>query len=214
VHALKTIKPRPGPRNPSETERRNHELLDRALDIFLEHGFEQTTIEAVAAAVGMAKRTVYLRYGNKLGLFKAAIRRAFDRSLMPISNLQVVARDNLEDNLFRIARILVNNAMSPKAVSLMRVINTESHRVPEIGACLYEQGIKPTTAYLADLFRHRMTPIGKKAIDADDAALAFLQLILGSPARPAAWHTYINDTMIEEHTQYCVKLFLHGLLQD
>src|ERR1700741_4382346 len=77
---------RPGPGRPtrSQADRRNLELLDKALELFFVNGFEGTSIDAITASVGMAKRTVYARYGDKLTLFKAALRRAIDLWIVPI----------------------------------------------------------------------------------------------------------------------------------
>jgi TetR/AcrR family transcriptional repressor of mexJK operon len=41
-----------------QAEERQAELLNCALDMFLDRGYEQTTIEAIAAAVSMTKRTI------------------------------------------------------------------------------------------------------------------------------------------------------------
>ena len=65
-------------RGPGRPTLSNEELLDTALDLFLENGFERTSIEAICSAAGMAKRTVYARYGDKTSLFQAAINRAID----------------------------------------------------------------------------------------------------------------------------------------
>ena len=54
-------RPRAGRPTREQAEARHAELLDRALDHFLDKGFEQATIEAIAADVGMTKRTVYAR---------------------------------------------------------------------------------------------------------------------------------------------------------
>jgi hypothetical protein len=47
---------------------------------------------------------------------------------------------------------------------------------------------------------------------ADEAALAFLHLIVGGPASTAAWGVVLDDDAIDRHTRYCVRLFLHGAL--
>ena len=62
--------PRRSPGRPTRAQaiERDRELLDTALNLFLEHGFERTSIEAITAAVGMAKRTIYSRFGDKRGL--------------------------------------------------------------------------------------------------------------------------------------------------
>ena len=71
---------RQGPGRPTLS---NEELLDKAVDLFLEKGFERTTIDAITASAGMAKRTVYLRYGDKTALFKAALQRAIEDWIVP-----------------------------------------------------------------------------------------------------------------------------------
>lgn len=207
-------KPRRGPgrTTPSQTRLRNLELLDKALDLFLEKGFERTTIDGIAAAVGMAKRTVYLRYGNKTGLFKASLQRAIEEWIVPIDRLRAAETGNAEETLLRIGQILVANIMSPAGLRLMRITNAESGRMPEIGAFTYKQGTAPTIAYLTDLIRRRIRPRGVEVPDPEEAAMAFLYLVVGGPASVSAWGMVLDETTIDHHTHYCVHLFLYGLV--
>ena len=202
----------PGRQTPGQTEQRNMELLEKALGQFLEKGFERTTIDAVSASVGMAKRTVYLRYGNKTGLFKAALQRAIEEWIVPVERLRAAETDNAEETLLRIGQILVANIMSPAGLRLMRITNAESGRMPEIGAFTHEQGTAPTTAYLTDLIRRRIRPDGIEVPDPAEAAMAFLYLVVGGPASMTAWGIVLDERAIDRHTRYCVQLFLHGLL--
>jgi TetR/AcrR family transcriptional repressor of mexJK operon len=203
---------RPGRRTPVQTKQRNLELLDKALDQFLEKGFERTTIDGITASVGMAKRTVYLRYGNKTKLFKASLQRAIEEWIVPVDRLRAAETDNAEETLLRIGQILVANLMSPAGLRLMRITNAESGRMPEIGAFAYRQGTEPTIAYLADLIRRRIRPEGIEVADPEEAAMAFLYLVVGGPASMTAWGIVLAETAIDRHTRYCVRLFLHGLL--
>src|SRR5690606_36361585 len=77
-----------GKRRPGRPSLSNEELLDKALDLFLEQGFERTSIDAITAAAGMAKRTVYARYGDKTNLFKAALKRAISEWIVPVDRLR------------------------------------------------------------------------------------------------------------------------------
>lgn len=202
---------RPGPGRPrrDQVEQRNAELLDRALDLFLERGFERTTIDAIAASVGMAKRTVYARYDDKAKLFRAALQRAIDEMVVPVEKLRAAEREGVEECLLAIARILVDNLMSPEGLRLMRITNSESYRMPEIGAYTYDRGTRQTIAYLADLFRRLRTGQGAEMPDAEDAAIAFLNL-LGGSARTAAWGMEPDPAEIQRQTRYRVGLFIHG----
>ena len=199
-------------RGPGRPTLSNEELLDTALDLFLENGFERTSIEAICSAAGMAKRTVYARYGDKTSLFQAAINRAIDEWIVPVSQLRASETDNLEETLLRIGQILLANILSPAGIRLLRLTNAVSGTMPEIAANNTQMGTGPTLAYLADLFRRRLLPKTAPEADADEAALAFLHLVIGGPANTAAWGVVLDEEALARHARYCVHLFLHGLL--
>lgn len=191
----------------------NEALLDKALDLFLEQGFESTSIDAITAQVGIAKRTVYLRYGDKESLFKAALQRAIEEWIVPVERLRAAECADLEGSLLAIGQILVDNILNPAGLRLLRLTNAESGRMPEIGAYTVRLGTDPTIAYLADLFRRHLGHDGSGFKEAEDAAEAFLHLVVGGPANAAAWGVMRDKAAIDRRTQYSVRLFLHGLQQ-
>jgi len=46
-------------------ERTRREILDRALELFMEHGYHDTSLADIAAAVGCSKATVLYHFANK-----------------------------------------------------------------------------------------------------------------------------------------------------
>jgi AcrR family transcriptional regulator len=200
---------RRGPGRPSLS---NEELLDKALDLFLEQGFERTSIDAITAAAGVAKRTVYQRYGDKDSLFKAALQRAIEEWIVPIEELRAAECDDTEQCLLNVGRILVANIMNPAGLRLMRITNAESGRMPEIGAYTYHHGTGRTIDYLADLFRRRIGPDSMEAEHWSAAAIAFLYLVVCGPPTMTAWGMSLDQQVIDSHTAFGVHLFLNGLL--
>lgn len=188
------------------------ELLARALDLFLEKGFERTSIAEITASLGMAKRTIYVRYRNKIGLFKASLERAVQEWIVPVGRLRAAETEDLEETLLGVGEILVANALSPAGVRLMRVTNAESGRMPEIATLTSKLGTQPTVEYLADLIRRRIRPGGNQVPDPEEAANAFLDLVVGGPAYLIAWGITLDEEAINKHTRYRVRLFLRGLL--
>lgn len=193
-------------------DQRNIELLDKAMDIFLDKGFERTTIDEIAVAASMAKRSIYARYKDKAAIFKAALQRAIDHWLVTDDELRAAETSDLEETLRRIAYILVVKVQSPEGLRLVRITNTESYRMPEIGVYNYRRGSRQTVAYLVDLFRRRLDPDASRPVDAEDAALFFLTLVMGGPARLTSWGEALDAAAMREHAHYCVELFLRGLL--
>jgi AcrR family transcriptional regulator len=56
-------------------EARPGELLEAALDLFVEKGFTATRVEEVAARAGVSKGTLFLYFPSKEELFKAVVRQ-------------------------------------------------------------------------------------------------------------------------------------------
>src|SRR5438874_443105 len=60
-------------------------VLDAAFELFLEHGYDGTSMEAVARAAGITKPVVYDCFASKEELFTALLRREETRVLGQIA---------------------------------------------------------------------------------------------------------------------------------
>jgi AcrR family transcriptional regulator len=63
-------------------ERRRPLVLDAAYELFLENGFERTSMDAIAAAAGVSKPVVYDCFSSKDELFTAMLDREEERILV------------------------------------------------------------------------------------------------------------------------------------
>jgi AcrR family transcriptional regulator len=194
-----------------QQEQRHEELLNVALDIFLERGFEQTTMEEIAVQVGMSKRTVYARYEDKAALFKAAVKRATERYTVPREAVEAVATDNLEETLAAIARQRITNLSQPVAIKLQRILSTQSYRFPELFRASIEEGTGPTINFLKDLFERYHEQEKISVAEPHRAATAFLSLVVGGPARIIVSGNKLQDVDVEQHIRFTVSLFLNGV---
>lgn len=190
---------------------RQEQLLERALEMFSESGFEMTTIDAIAVSLNMTKRTIYARYPDKAALFEAAVKRAIDRWFVPIEMLRAADTGELESSLIAIARIRVGNNMSREGVRLQRVVTSEAFRFPEIYR-KYETVSNEVMAYLKELFeKYRPEVDGEWFEDSDLAAAAFLS-IMNAPVRLAVLHgKEQHRDVVEDFIHKAVRLFLDGL---
>lgn len=200
-----------GPGRPTreQIEARNEELLERSLDLFLDHGFEATTIDAISSAIGMSRRTIYARYGDKTTLFKAALQRAIDQWMVPVERLRAAETEDLEQTLLGIARLWVVNLKSPAGMRLLRIANTEIFRMPEIATYLWERTAQPTIGYLAELLRRRLRPGAAEVPDAADAAASFILIVVLGSVQSLAWER-ISDEAFDRQVAYRTHLFLAG----
>jgi len=194
-----------------ESLRRQEELLECALDIFLERGYDQTTMADIAGVVGMSKRTLYTNYEDKADLFRAAVQRAVQRYTVPAAALQAAATDDLETTLTAVARLRIANLATPSGIRLQRILNTQSYRFPELFRSAFEETTGPTIDFLVDLFE-RHNDLGDTAVaEPRRAAVAFLSLVLGGPARVITSGSAPSARELDRQVSFSVQLFLNGV---
>lgn len=207
-----TTKPsvRAGRPTREQAEARHRQLLDSALDHFLEQGYERATIDAIAASVNMTKRTVYARYPDKEALFLAAVQRAIDHGAVSSERIRTLESGDLEETLTRFARMRIETVMTPHGLKLQRIINTESYRFPVILSMFYEKGTMPVIIALADIFR-RETQGGHLALeDPMLAANVFISMVVSGPVRAFVAGNSMSREEVDRRIRFAVRLFLNG----
>jgi hypothetical protein len=58
-----------------EHDKRREEILDKALDVFVEEGYKDTTFQKIAERCGITRTILYLYFSNKKEIFSASIKR-------------------------------------------------------------------------------------------------------------------------------------------
>lgn len=193
-----------------QIEARNRELLEHALDLFLQRGFEGTTIEAVIDAAGMSRRTFQRRYGDKITLFKAALERAINDYVVPAEQLQAAEGDDIEATLIAVAGLMVGKIRSPSGLRLARIANAEIFRVPEIATYLWERTAQVSLDYLGNLFARRLWETPRDERTVKDTALAFLILVVEGSFQTTEWAD-MSEQRFRDQLVYRTRLFLDGM---
>lgn len=194
-----------------QAQARHRELLDTALDLFLEYGFESTTIEMIAGRVNMTKRTVYARYPDKAGLFLAAVRRAVEDLIVRPESLAEFDNGDLTQTLEAVARLRIGQVMTPDGLRLQRVINAESYRFPEIFALYYEQSTKPVIDFVAGVLERAVAAGTLAPTKPTLAALSFMSMVVGGSVRAVTTGRPFTPAEIDERVHFTVNLLVDGL---
>lgn len=103
-------------------------ILDAAVELFADRGFEGFSVEDVADRAGVSKATVYRRYPSKVDLVvEAASCLAADEITFPDTG-------SLRDDVRGLARSLVETFRTSPAGRVMPVMTFERRRYPELDA--------------------------------------------------------------------------------
>jgi TetR/AcrR family transcriptional repressor of mexJK operon len=192
------------PRDASKDEA----IVRAAQRLFLDRGYEGTSVEAIAEAAGVAKATVYARFADKETLLKEAI-AAKCAQFLDADTLEPGDGRGLRESLRIIGRRFLALVTDPDPVSLHRVMMNEGLRHPRLTELFFQSAIEPNHARFARFLQAEAAAGRLNIPDPETAAWQFLAMVKGEaymrailyrPPRPAA--------EIEAYVDACVDMFL------
>ncbi|TCN50036.1 TetR family transcriptional regulator [Rhodococcus sp. SMB37] len=184
-------------------------VRESALRLFLENGYEGTTMNAIAAAAGTTKPSLYARFPTKEDVFRSVLGWAMSRSDWPWPEPELPDFDDLEKALTAIAGTAVRRALDPSMIKLQQVAVAYASRYPDIARKALGSGYWPRTRQVAELLRRHAATGSIVADDPDALAELFLGMAAGAPARLASFGIIRENP--DEHTRAAVTLFLRSL---
>lgn len=184
-------------------------LVAAAQDLFMERGFEATSIDAIAARAGVAKVTVYSHFSGKDALFAAAVTAKCD--FMLGADLTHLPGATVEERLMAFARRFLGLITDPESMAVHRLVMAEGGRHPEIAEIFFTNAVMGTCARLGVLL-HAEVEAGTLAItDYEMAAGQFLALIKGMPMLRQELHIApMSPEETERHLEAAVTTFLRA----
>lgn len=137
-----------GPASPRQRrkEARPHELLNAALDLFVERGFAATRSEDVAARAGVSKGTLYLYYPSKEELLKAVVRENLGALIDEGTAMVGGFEGDTQALLTRLMHTWWERIGDTPASGIFKVILTEMGNFPAFAAFYMNEVISPARA--------------------------------------------------------------------
>lgn len=141
-----SVSPPSVPRAPVRQRRkeaRPQELLDAALQLFVERGFAATRMEEVAALAGVSKGTLYLYYPSKEELLKAVIRERLSNEIEAGAAEAAHHRGNNTDLLRTLLAQWWLRVYDSPAAGVFKLIITEVRSFPDIAEYYIREVVEP-----------------------------------------------------------------------
>ena len=130
-------------RHARRKEARPGELLDAALDLFVEKGFAATKVEEVARRAGVSKGTLFLYFSSKEELFKAVVRKNIAGRFAEWNAEFEVFEGSTADMLRYAMTMWWLRLGSTKASGITKLMLSEAHNFPELAAFYQHEVIQP-----------------------------------------------------------------------
>ena len=138
-----------GEDNQARRERRKEarpgELLDAALDLFVEKGFAATRAEEVAARAGVSKGTLFLYFPTKEELFKAVVRENISGRFAEWMKEFEEFEGSTADMVRYCMRVWWERIGATRASGITKLMISEARNFPELAAFYQQEVIRPGT---------------------------------------------------------------------
>jgi TetR/AcrR family transcriptional repressor of mexJK operon len=204
--------------NPDPTWRgspaKHQAIMAAAFRVFTRDGFTRASVDAIAAAAAVSKRTIYNHFADKEHLFQAVVlatlgsvaddfRHALDETLGD--------SDDLERDLLALARRWVRLFLREDAAALRRLVLAEAPHHPQLLIDWAEAGpLRPNHQLIRALAR--LAERGKLDIPDPGEAAQQLTLLVTTPASNRAQFgtVTLSDAEVDAVVAPNVRMFLRA----
>ena len=206
---------------PHKRERRKQdrpgELLEAALDLFVEKGYAATRVEEVAARAGVSKGTLFLYFPSKEDLFKAVVRASIvgpvTQGAAEVANFQGSSGQLLEWMMLQ----WWHRYGATKASGISKLVMSEASNFPELAQFYRAEVIEPGQALVRYALQRGIHQAEFRPVNVDlalhsvMAPLLFLVMWKHSMGPCCPSHEQIDpEAFISQHAQLLVR----GLAQS
>lgn len=191
-----------------EAEKRHRDLLAAATRLFLEKGWDATSVDEISRVSGVAKRFIYARYPDKTALFISALERFIAEQIGTLHSPAPPPTD-VEAGLFAFGARLLELALQPDALAFLRLFIAQAPRFPDLAKLFVERNRQRN---LGEIARVMAAYHDRGAIEGDLEMRAeqFFILVVGIPQRLAMLVGRETRQEEERRLRAAVRLFLDG----
>jgi TetR/AcrR family transcriptional repressor of mexJK operon len=167
--------------------RKDAEIVATARQLFLERGYDATSLDDVAAISGVSKTTVYNNFADKQALFSAVVLGVTANAEQILAELirQLNGPAPVGERLTAIGRQLASGVLNPAVVQLRRLAIAEALRFPELVTSYWQRGPAQTITLLTEAFT-AMDAAGELSCPDPTAAAVLFAYAIVAPGQDQA----------------------------
>lgn len=190
---------------------RRQAMLNAARELFLEKGFECTSLSDIVERSKGSRSTLYDHFGGKDGLLRAMV-EDISLTVWELLGDETGPCTFCEAGLIELGGRFVRAALTPENIAVYRILVAEGNRVPEIAELFFDTGPRRLESRLAERFRAAL-PAHAEAGSAEAIAQIYLGAMLGDlhVRQVLGLVPHWSEAQIDSHVRIAVKIFLDGV---
>ena len=159
-------------------EARPQELLDAALDLFVEKGFAATRSEEVASRAGVSKGTLYLYYPSKEELLKEVIRHNVANQIAEGAEIVRAFEGSSSELLAYVLRLWWERVGETRASGILKLMMSEVRNFPEIAQFWVDEVTSPADRMIAEIVQGGIDSGEFRQVNVENAVQALIAPLL------------------------------------
>ena len=213
-----TNKSNPTRRGRPVNEALSQTIVEAASELFVELGFQATTLDKVAQRAKISKLSIYRHFENKEALFSAAIVAGCHQLFAPQALLEGV-EGSVEDQLMVVGSLLLHTLLRPDVSSVEAMVMADKTNQKSLSKLHYEAGPAHVITQIEALLRQLHAKALLNVPDPLQSARLFAALFKGSDLLIIARFDEVkaeDENEIESYCRSAVAMFIaaHGGTQD
>ena len=153
-------------------------ILEAARRLFLEHGFADTSMEALAREAAVSKATVYSHFENKEALFSSLVGAFCEEVLGLFPPPREV--DDVRQELIGFALRVHAKMLEPQKADWDRMLISQAKRFPRLTEIYYEMGPAKARKQMQEFLRLNAAAGKLEVDDPEFSAEMFFGMTLGT----------------------------------
>ncbi|WP_096695623.1 TetR/AcrR family transcriptional regulator [Polaromonas sp. AER18D-145] len=195
-------------------EARPGELLDAALDLFVEKGFAATRAEEVAARAGVSKGTLFLYFQSKEELLKAVVRENISGRFKEWNDEFERFEGTTAEMLAYCMTVWWERVGATRASGITKLMMSEAGNFPEITAFYQQEVILPGQALFRRIMQRGIDRGEFRPMDLDYAIYSVIAPMIFLILAKHSAGTCADPSLPGNATKYIatqVDTILHGI---
>ncbi len=135
----------------ADLESRMQNLVATAAALFIERGYANVSLEMIAREAHVAVRTIYVKFGGKVGLFGAVLNNGRAHFFSNIGEMETDTRP-IPQILSDFGMRFLSLVTAPASLSLQRMVIAETKTSPELARTFFDTGPAQTREVLTRFF--------------------------------------------------------------
>lgn len=201
------------PRWQRRKDARPAEIIQAALQLFVEKGFTSTKLDEVAQQAGVTKGTLYLYFPSKEELFKAVVREAMLPNLIEAESITASFTGSMRELLTFLIKGWWQRMTDAGTTGVLKLVIAEAGNFPELAQFYHQEVVSRARKLFSDILSKGMAQGEFRAIDMTYATRAVMApVILAAIWRHSLAAFEAEPFHFKSYIDQHIDIFLNGIV--